>query len=134
MSEAGDDPRSHRGTVLVLDDDPALRKVVRKVLERHAFQVLEAEDAHAAFRTVDARAGDLDLIICDLVLPGLGGREAGNALQARAPGTPVLFTSGYSSFSSGRRQIQESGQPFLAKPFSVEALVQAVEEILEGGD
>ncbi len=131
MTESESTPSSRRGTVLVLDDDPSIRDVVRKVLERNGFRVLEAENAQEAFRRVDARPGGVDLIICDLVLPGLDGREAGNALQARAPGTPILFTSGYSSFTSGRRQIQQAGQPFLPKPFSVEALVEAVEELLD---
>lgn len=132
MSDSGTTIRGDGRTILVLDDDPAIRKVIRRILERHDFRILEAPEAREAFRLVDQHEGPVALIICDLVLPGLGGREAANALQARSPGTPILFTSGYSSFSSGRRAVKEAGHPFLGKPFDVPELLEAVEEALEG--
>lgn len=130
MSDASDPAFGQRRTVLVLDDEASLRSVMRRILEKNGFEVVEAGTAPEAFDIMDRSGDAVVLIICDLVLPGLGGREAGNIFQARAPEVPVLFTSGYSSFSSGRREVQESGHPFLAKPFDVDEFTDAVQEAL----
>jgi len=129
MTDAPDSAFGQGRTVLVLDDEDSLRSVMRRILEKHGFEVVEAGTAPEAFDLMD-RSGEVALIICDLILPGLGGREAGNIFQARAPEVPILFTSGYSSFSSGRREVQASGHPFLSKPFDIDEFTEAVQEAL----
>lgn len=117
-------------TVLVLDDDDGVRASVRKILSLHDFEVLEARTAHEAMQVLDAHPGPVHLLLCDLVLPGLSGREAANTLRARRPGLRILYTSGYSTHGSFRGEMQASGEPFLAKPFEVPELLAAVEQAL----
>ena len=113
-------------TVLVLDDEETIRRTVQRILELHDFNVLVAESAHEAQEVVEDHEGRLDLLLCDLVLPELGGREAANLLRARIPDLKVLYMSGYSSRHSFRGELEEAGEPFLAKPFDVVGLVDAV--------
>lgn len=117
-------------TILVLDDDDALRSTVRRVLELYDYEVLEAADAQAAFQVIDEHPGSIDLILCDLVLPGLGGREAASTMVARRPDAKLLFMSGYSSAGSFRGELEKSGTEFLPKPFEVHELIEAVERVL----
>lgn len=117
-------------TILVLDDDDALRSTVRRVLELYDYEVLEAADAQAAFQVIDEHPGSIDLILCDLVLPGLGGREAASTMVARRPDAKLLFMSGYSSAGSFRGELEKSGTEFLRKPFEVHELIEAVESVL----
>lgn len=119
-------------TVLVLDDDDALRASVRRVLSLHDFQVLEAPNAMEALELLRSHDGKIDLILCDLVLPGLSGREAANAMIARRPDAAVLYMSGYSTHDSFRRKMEEEGAPFLSKPFEIPELLAAVGNVLDG--
>jgi len=120
-------------TVLILEDDPAIRNAAARILELYEYRVLEAADAHEAIGILERHQGPLDLILCDLVLPGLAGREAANALLARRPGTPVLYTSGYSSRDSFRQDMETSGARFLPKPFEVAELLEAVRAAVAAG-
>jgi DNA-binding NtrC family response regulator len=117
-------------TILVLDDDESILASVGKILRLYDFEVLEARDAHEALDTLDTFPGPIHLVMCDLVLPGLGGREVANTLLARRPGLRVLYTSGYSTHGSFRHQLEVSGAPFLGKPFEVPELLEAIEKAL----
>ena len=117
-------------TVLVLDDEDTLRKMVRRVLELYDYTVLEAAHAQAALEAVTEHEGPIDLILCDLVLPGLGGREAASALMARRPEAKVLYMSGYSSPGSFRSDLEHTAPDFLPKPFEVQQLLDAIEKAL----
>ncbi|MFQ5537165.1 MAG: response regulator [Gemmatimonadota bacterium] len=117
-------------TVLVLDDDLHIRALIRKILELYDFRVLEAEDARSALHVVDGHPGPIHAVLCDLVLPGLGGREAANNLLAHRPEARILFMSGYSSAGSFRRELQDAGVPFLPKPFDVPELLEALTTLL----
>ncbi len=118
-------------TVLVLDDDPTLRRSVTRLLTLYGYEVLEAPTADDAFAIVAGYSGPIHLVLCDLVLPGLGGREAVSVILARRPDTHVLFMSGYSSHGSARQELIRAGEFFLAKPFDVPALLSAVESVIE---
>lgn len=120
-------------TVLVLEDDPQLLSAVVRILTRAGYYVIAAEAAAEALKVVSEYPGPIHLLLCDLVLPGLGGREAATALQARRPEMKVLFTSGYSSHGSFRRDVEEGGYSFIGKPFDVSELTGAVGAVLEGG-
>ncbi len=121
-----DSKRDHR-TVLVLDDDDELRKSTRRVLQLRGFHVIEAATAHEAFVAVDEHSDPIDLLLCDLVLPGLEGREAAGIIQLKRPDISVLFTSGHLRHASGRQELIDAGVPFLQKPFDVPGLLSAVD-------
>jgi DNA-binding NtrC family response regulator len=120
-------------TILVLDDDDQLRSGTARALSRAGHRVLTAATAAEALHIAASWPAGIDLLICDLVLPGLSGREAANALQAHRPEMRVLFMSGYSSHDSFRRGLAEDGSPFLGKPFDVRALAEATDALLADG-
>jgi CheY-like chemotaxis protein len=114
-------------SVLVVDDDASVRRVIRRCLQT-AYTVFEASSAGEARLATDERTPDL--IIMDLVLPGMEGREAANMLLARWPGLPVLYVSGYSSMESARVGPIAEGHAFLRKPFKVRELTEAVAALM----
>ncbi len=122
-------PAKDRRTVLVLDDDEVLRRSVTRILQRQGYEVIEAKDAHEAFAILDEDAEPIGAVLCDLVLPGLDGREAANTIRARHPDVRVLFTSGYSGHQSGRQDLINGGAPFLSKPFDALELLSAVDAL-----
>lgn len=117
-------------TVFVLDDDEAVRQSIRRTLLLHDYEVVEAETAAKAFEMLASYIGTIDVIMCDLVLPGLGGREAANILMAKRPEAKILYMSGYSTHDSFRRALEEEGVPFLGKPFEMGELLDAVRGLL----
>lgn len=130
MASPNEGADGDRGTtILVVDDDDVLRRTVTRALERAGYRVLGAANGFEARTTLDAEER-VDLVIMDLVLPGLEGQEVANLLKAHQPGIPVLYTSGYTSLDSVRTGAMREGEPFLRKPFEVEELLETVEEIL----
>lgn len=127
-----EEPAAHASVVLVLDDEAAILGAVRRILERQGYEVLTASSAREALDQMEQRSGAVDLLICDLVLPGLGGREAANTLRARQSDLKVLYMSGYSTHDSFRRDLVKSGEPFVGKPFEAEDLIGAVRRVLSG--
>ncbi|MCZ7525320.1 MAG: PAS domain S-box protein [Acidimicrobiia bacterium] len=119
--------RSER--VLVVEDDVAVRALVRQVLERHGFRVLVAADGDEAERI--ARREPVDLLVSDVVLPGRRGPELAEALRARRPGLPVVLMSGYLGEAAGLPEDLASDGGLLAKPFRPEELVARVLEALD---
>jgi two-component system cell cycle sensor histidine kinase/response regulator CckA len=108
---AGAVPPRWSGTVLVVDDDSAVRHYLRRVLEQCGLEVLEAAGGEDALRRAAEHSRPLDLVVTDIVMPQMSGRELVRRLSAPHPGVPVLFLSGY--FADAPR-----GDAFLTKPFS----------------
>jgi two-component system, cell cycle sensor histidine kinase and response regulator CckA len=131
IDQVGADPTDSR-TVLVIDDDPTLRRSVGRILDLYGYEVMEAQSADDAFTILAGHPGPIDLVLCDLVLPGLSGREAASVILARRPDSHVLFMSGYSSHGSARRELVLAGESFLSKPFGVSELLAAVETAIDG--
>ncbi len=115
-------------TVLIVEDEDAVRKVLRKVLERAGYQVLEAADAADAARLFRHHA--VDLLILDLGLPDIRGDRLAESLLREAPGTRALLLSGYTEEEMGER-VRDLGIPFLPKPFAPQDIVSAVARALE---
>lgn len=125
-----DDPRSSE-TILIVEDDDALRKLVHAALEKRGYEVLEAEDGENALNVSKAYDGAIDLVITDVVMPNMGGRELVNHLQPRYPQMKVLYMSGYTSNGAVRTGMLVSEINFLEKPFTAESLVRKVREVLK---
>jgi two-component system, cell cycle sensor histidine kinase and response regulator CckA len=122
---AQDGERGH-GTVLLVEDEPAVRSLTRQMLSRAGYSVLEAENGEQALRIWRDRRGSIDLVITDLTMPLMGGRELGERLEEEAEELPVLFMSGYSDSFAGGIEGPAAIRGFVAKPFTREELLGAV--------
>jgi PAS domain S-box-containing protein len=118
-----------RATVLLAEDEQGVRALARHVLEAAGYVVVEAADGTEALRLAEA-ARCLDLLVTDVVMPGLGGRELAERLLAHDPGLKVLYLSGHSDDEALREAVARHEIYFLAKPFTPAMLTQKVREIL----
>ena len=117
-------------TVLIVEDEDGIRNLARYVLTDCGYAVLEAQDGVQAVRIAEAQEGRIDLLIADLNLPKLGGREVAAKAKAAHPGLRVLFVSGYSQDSVEQGGPLPFEASFLSKPFSTAALAEKVRQIL----
>jgi len=117
------------GTVLVVEDDPPLRRLTRRVLERAGYRVLDPAEPSAAIQICEDDAQPLDLLITDIIMPEMDGRDLAVRVQELRPGLPMVFVSGYSEEILDRRPIGDNSH-FLPKPFSVQELTELVQEVL----
>ncbi|MGC4117220.1 MAG: PocR ligand-binding domain-containing protein [Myxococcales bacterium] len=118
-------------TVLVVEDDATVRQLAQLALSRSGYRVLVACDAAQAVAIAERPDVALDLLLTDVVMPGQSGREVCREVLSRHPDALVLFMSGYTDDHLGRHGVLDYRVPFLAKPFSVEALESKVREVLE---
>jgi PAS domain S-box-containing protein len=118
-------------TLLVVDDAPAVRMAVRGVLERHGYTILEAPTGEAALQLAAKHRGALDLLITDVVMPGMSGRDVARSLSTERPGLKVLYMSGYTDDTIVRHGMLEPGVRFVQKPFAPDALAQLVRQVLD---
>jgi len=126
--ESGD--AASGAVVLVAEDEPAVRALVARALREGGYRVAEAADGRAAFEMIDGGAVRPDLVVTDVVMPELNGRQLHDALRARWPAVPVLFTSGHTGEAGVLERLVPAGAAFLGKPFTPEALRRAVDELL----
>ena len=127
----GEVPRGTE-TVLLVEDEPALRAVARRTLERQGYAVLEAADADAALALAAARGTAVKLILTDVVMPGSSGPDLVAKLTATLlPRARVLYMSGYTEEAVVRHGIEEHRVAFLQKPFSPETLARKVRDVLD---
>jgi len=113
-------------TILLVDDEEAVRSIIVRILRRAKYTVLEADGGPSALALSDSHPGRIDLVISDLYMPGLNGPAVAEKLAATRPGLKVLFISGYADNEVVRRAGVLTGSNFLQKPFSSEELTAAV--------
>ena len=119
-------------TILLVEDEPAVRGVARQVLIRQGYTVLEAPDGQTALAMIDGGGPRVDLVLTDVVMPGMSGRSLADHLISRLPGLRVLYMSGYTDDAIIRHGMLEPGLAYLQKPFRADALVRKVREVLNG--
>jgi len=117
-------------TVLVVDDEPTLRSVIRRSLLREGYRVLVAEDGARALALAESHGPGIDLLITDVVMPGLTGLELAQRLQRERPGLGVLFISGFTFEESVPAADLQAGTAYLPKPFDTKVLAAKVRELL----
>jgi CheY-like chemotaxis protein len=117
-------------TVLIVEDEPSLRALTREVLEESGYRVLESEDGVAALEVARAHAGPIHLVISDVVMPRMGGRELAERLALERPKAKILFVSGYTADTIARQGVLEEGVRLLHKPFTPDALLLKVADVL----
>lgn len=116
-------------TILVVEDAAPLRALIRELLERIAYTVLEAEDAERAHQIADHHQ-DIALLLTDLSLPKTSGLDMAKSLRKERPGLKVLYMSGYPN-EAVQLGVQEGGADFLQKPFTQEALARKLRSLLD---
>lgn len=119
-------------TVLVVDDDAPVLRVASKVLQRVGYEVLEANGGAEALELAEERGGAIDLLLTDVVMPGMGGRELSQEMTARYPEVRVLFMSAYTEDEVILQGVRVAEVDFISKPFTVEGLRAKVREVLNG--
>jgi PAS domain S-box-containing protein len=117
-------------TILLVEDDGAVRRFVRQVLEEHGYEVLEAEDQVAALAVVEQHRGRIDLVVTDVLMPRGTGPELVRALAQLLPALPALFISGYADAALARQVTFPKASHFLQKPFSAADLLARIRQIL----
>jgi DNA-binding response OmpR family regulator len=120
-------------TVLVVDDEEAVRRLAVRMLTWSGYQAIEARHGREALAAIEEHNGPVHLVLTDIKMPGMNGRELGRLIEERWPNLAILYMSGFASevFQGG---LLEPGAPFLAKPFTQEALAARVRSLLEGGN
>jgi DNA-binding NtrC family response regulator len=116
----------------VVEDDTHVRRVARRILERVGFEVWDVGDAESAMEILEEKADHYDLVLTDLVLPGMGGRELVDWVRDRFPGLRLVVMSGYAEGSPGKRKDLPEEVAFIQKPFSPDGLVDSIREQLAG--
>ena len=132
--EAGDRRGLPQGTetLLLVEDEAAVRSSARRLLERHGYTVLEARHGADALRIVEGLERPVDLVLTDLVMPEMGGQELVERLRARHPTLKVIYMSGYTEKAITTGGMMPEATGFVEKPFTVEQLMRRVREILDG--
>ena len=118
------------GTILLVEDEEQLRRLAKRVLELRRYTVLEARNGADALRVVREHAGAIDLLLTDVVMPGMSGPDLAAIFQRERPGVPVLYMSGYTDDAVVRSGLVSAGTQFLQKPFTPKLLAQRVQEAL----
>jgi CheY-like chemotaxis protein len=117
--------------VLVVEDEPMVRNIMARTLRDCHYGVMEAATGNEALQLIEAEQGRISLIIADLVMPEMGGRELATRAGERWPSIPILFTSGYTGLDVVRRGLLEEGREFVQKPLAPEELARKVRELLD---
>ncbi len=130
----GQMPLDGAGTVLVIEDESAVRSLVRRVLERGGYTVLEAPGGAQAVRLVREYGGVIDLVCTDIVMPDMDGREVLNRIRERHPDIRAVFMSGYDEETMTHDGKLEEHTPFLEKPFTPDGLLDVVARAIRYGE
>ena len=126
-------PRAHHGqeTILLVEDETNLLRLARQYLETQGYKILEAADGAAALQIVDGYKGTIDLLLTDVIMPGMNGRELASQIALLLPNVRVLYMSGYTENAVGHDGMLDPGINLLQKPFSLPALRDRVREVLD---
>ena len=117
-------------TILLVDDEQPVRSVITEMLRDAGYGVLVAASGHEALAASNAHPGKIDLLLTDLIMPGMTGRMLADMLSTRRPGIAVVFISGY--VGDSRSSLMGQGIYFIQKPVTLEKLLQKISEALSG--
>jgi signal transduction histidine kinase/ActR/RegA family two-component response regulator len=132
--EVSDDLSRSTETILLVEDEEQVRELACRVLERSGYTVLAAPDAETATAIADRHPGHIHLLLTDMVLPNVSGRELAARLGIHRPAVKVLYISGTSEGSIARHRLLQPGTEFLEKPFSLDGLLRKVRQVLRTAD
>jgi CheY-like chemotaxis protein len=122
--------QSSQFTILLVEDEDFVRNVTREVLEISGYRVLEAIDAEGGIELYNQFGDEIDLLLTDLIMPGLNGRELANKLSEAGSTIKVIFMSGYTDNAVIREDLSNLESNYLQKPFTLDSLIAKVGEVL----
>lgn len=117
--------------VLVVEDEPGVRRLLCQVLEAAGYTVISASNGREALGVLDDKSVQLDLVVTDVIMPLMGGKQLAEQVEIRSPGTRILFISGYTNDAIARQGVIDEEVNFLQKPFVPSALTEKVREVLD---
>ncbi len=123
--------RKNAETILLVEDESNLRYLARHYLEKHGYTVIEAADGAMALQIAVAREGEIHLLLTDVIMPGMNGRELAGRISEIRPSTRVLYMSGYTENVIGHNGMLDAGVNFLQKPFNLNELSEKVRAVLD---
>ena len=129
-AQRGQPQHGHGETVLVVEDEPDMREVTRRILERNGYHVTAAASGHDALQIVTGQLEHVDLLLTDVVMPRMQGRELADKIRILRPGIRVAFMSGYTQGLLSQQRVLEPGVYLIEKPFTETILLAKVREIL----
>jgi CheY-like chemotaxis protein len=132
-SEARDLPVTGSETILLVEDEEAFRTLATRILRNLGYEVLESTSPEDAIQVSERHKEPIDLLLTDVVLPGMSGRKVAEHLAFLRPGMNVLYMSGYTDDALVHHGVLEAGIAFLQKPFTPSALARKVREVLDAG-
>ena len=119
-------------TILVVEDEPAMREVTRRILSRSGYHVLTAASGREAIEIATSTDGDIDVLLTDVVMPQMLGKEAADRIRAFRPGVKVLFMSGYTQGLLDTQGVAEAGADLIEKPFTEASLLPRLRRLIAG--
>ena len=125
-------PKPNVPTILVVDDEPDILRLVEAILSEQGYQVILAKGADNAIRTFERMAKKPDLVLTDVVMPGMSGPMMIDQLLQTTPALRVLFMSGYDDRQVVQKYVIEKGFALIAKPFTLQRLAASVKDVLDG--
>jgi CheY-like chemotaxis protein len=125
-------PGQPRETILLAEDESLVRRVVARILERAGYRVFSAANGQEALAMCDGIEGGIDVLVSDVVMPGIGGKELATRMMAKFPDLKVLFMTGYTDDEILRKGILDQSRALILKPFAPEDFLRCLREILSG--
>ena len=117
-------------SILLVEDEEYVREVAREILELEGYRVFEASHPNEALERYEQHGGNIDLLLTDVVMPGMDGHDLAVRLTRRQPSIKSIFMSGYTENALLRRGIRDLNAVYLQKPFTLQALVEKVREVI----
>ncbi len=133
-SDTGEENLTGRETVLLVEDEDIVRGLIESVLGRHGHTVIAAASGEDALAMFEGRQGEIDIVVTDVVMPGMNGGELAAAVREQRPDLPVLFISGYTDNHAIHRDVDADETHYLNKPFAPEKLLRRIRQILGDGE
>ncbi len=118
-------------TILVIEDEEIVRSLAVRGMRDHGYTVIEAKNGAEALHYIQQHPGTVDLVISDVVMPEMGGRELGQRVALFDPDLPILYMSGYTGDDVVQRGLLDAGSPFQQKPFTPATLASKVRSMLD---
>lgn len=118
-------------TILLVEDEPAIRQLMRRMLEARGYAVLEARNGEEAIGVAEQHRGSIHLVVTDVVMPRMNGFELAEQLTRTQPDLRVLYVSGHADHPAVRQGLRDSRHPFLLKPYTQEVLARSIREVLD---